>query len=461
MRALHSALIAILCLALLTPFATAQVVPAPTKPEQPTLDLPDSILGQRMRAILDAFSPTGTTRLNPDWFSPEFLESVPPIQLGLIPMQMRTETGGLNALSVSPNPDTKGLIAVIQAVNDNTHLRLYLDLDDNDLITGLLLRPAVDLDYANDTWDTITNDLSAIAQDTGLAVLRLEEYKAPRPLAEHNPDKPLAVGSAFKLYVLGALIETIRDGETSWQDPLPIQSNYKSLPSGVMQMLNEGVEKPIAEFALKMISISDNTATDHLIALVGRENIEAFQTKHSSNTGNTFPFLMTREMFAIKLGDDPKLAQQYADASDDERRAMINEGGEYHGKTANLVNAASWKSPRFIDTIEWFATPKDACRAIAAIRDLASEPGQEPAKTAMTTNPGVPVSDNWDTVWFKGGSEPGVINLTFLVEHNSGARYALSLTANDPSRLIPEDTAILLATRVIGLLDRLSTPKQD
>lgn len=78
------------------------------------------------------------------------------------------------------------------------------------------------------------------------------------------------VGSVFKLYVLGALAQGVRDGRASWDEPLAVRDEWEALPSGRLQDWRAGDELPLVEFADLMISISDNTATDHLIHRLGR-----------------------------------------------------------------------------------------------------------------------------------------------------------------------------------------------
>jgi len=59
------------------------------------------------------------------------------------------------------------------------------------------------------------------------------------------------------------------------------------------------------ELANRMISISDNTATDHLLLTVGREAVESIQAAmgHSA-PGLNAPFITTRELFVLKVTAD-------------------------------------------------------------------------------------------------------------------------------------------------------------
>ncbi|MHC4976650.1 MAG: serine hydrolase, partial [Planctomycetota bacterium] len=59
-------------------------------------------------------------------------------------------------------------------------------------------------------------------------------------------------------------------------------------------------------------------------------------------------------------------------------------------------------------------------------------------------------------ILFKGGSEPGVVNLTLLLERHDGEIFTLSLTIND-SETNPDLMAIVsLATRCAKMLEEFA-----
>ena len=73
-------------------------------------------------------------------------------------------------------------------------------------------------------------------------------------------DEAGAIGSAFKLYVLGALARAVADGDATWQERLAIRDAWKSLPSGAMRDEPAGSAFTLRHYAEQMISVSDNTA---------------------------------------------------------------------------------------------------------------------------------------------------------------------------------------------------------
>jgi len=71
----------------------------------------------------------------------------------------------------------------------------------------------------------------------------------------------------------------------------------------------------------------------------------------------------------------------------------------------------------------------------------------------LTTNPGIPFDTAaFPYVAYKGGSEPGVLHLSWLVHSASGARYFVSLGFNDPTAPIDEDAPLPIAAGIFDLL---------
>ncbi len=141
-----------------------------------------------------------------------------------------------------------------------------------------------------------------------------------------------------------------------------------------------------------MISESDNTATDHLIQLVGRENIEA-------TTPQNQPFFMTRELFQIKASGNKALLERYRKGNLAQKRTVLAELAKL-----SLPNVSEFEGvqPNALD-VEWFYTPAQLCDRIDRLFNL----------PLMSINPGIAQSKDWQKVLFKGGSEPGVMNRNY------------------------------------------------
>ena len=271
------------------------------------------------------------------------------------------------------------------------------------------------------------------------------------PVHELNAETALPIGSTFKLWILGALGEIVRDGEAAWDEPLAIDDSLKSLPTGDMQVFDHGSEFPLTEYANKMISISDNTATDHLLNRVGRERVEAYVSRFTNDKRNR-PLLSTAEMFALKLGGDRELLEAFAAAEEDERRAML--GGPVAEVDPINMLILAWRDPIEIETIEWFAGARDLAATMSDLRRLEQIEGLAPVGGALRLNPGIALDRSvWTSVGYKGGSEPGVLNLTWLVQRDDGKWFVVSLGWADPETPVALEQGVALATQAFGLLD--------
>lgn len=257
--------------------------------------------------------------------------------------------------------------------------------------------------------------------------------KSKSTLASLNSTTPLAVGSTFKLAVLKELQSQIASGKLAWKDVVELQPQWKSLPSGILQTWTDGSPLTIQSLATLMISLSDNTATDGLIDLVGREPLEAVSPRNR-------PFLTTRELFILKSSQNRDLLERYRKSNEVQRRALL---AELVKRPLPEVSEFEGTPPNAID-VEWFFTAEELCELMNAVASL----------PLMSINPGVANANDWKQVSFKGGSEPGVINLTTKVQANSGEEYCVVATWNNRNAPVDE---VEFSTIYSGVLSFFAT----
>ena len=197
--------------------------------------------------------------------------------------------------------------------------------------------------------------------------------------------------------------------------------------------------------ATLMISISDNTATDTLIRQVGRERVEEFlrRTGHSAPE-RTLPFLTTREMFLLKTLD---VGPTYAAIDQDERRAMLADLGGDDVTTEQVVAALA--EPVLVEDIEWFASMEDERRLLRTLIAL-SDPT---LFDILAVSPQLSEKQRagWSYAGFKGGSEPGVLNLTWLLRDEAGRWHMLAASWLDPQAPVDNTALGLIAVRILAL----------
>lgn len=266
----------------------------------------------------------------------------------------------------------------------------------------------------------------------------------PQVLYELNPDTSLAIGSTFKLYILAALSED----QKPWNEVLSIRQDRLSLPSGLLHRALPGSPMTVYGLAALMLSISDNTATDHLLHHAGRSRVEQMLSlTGNANPGRSLPLLATLEMF--KLKSDPTLMNKYITADEATRRTLLDTDVRAMSRDAVEQGLSNWTTPIAIDTLEWFASASDLCRLMDHFR-LKND---ATALGLMTMNRGLQFDDKvFSYVGFKGGSEPGVINLTFLLKTVDGKSYALSAGWNDPTKEVDQTLFIGLVQKIINTI---------
>jgi len=300
----------------------------------------------------------------------------------------------------------------------------------------------------------IVGKLKALHGRTSLAVFRLDGA-APRLMHGLEPDAPLAIGSTFKLYVLGALAQEAATGRVLWERVIRLEERFKPLSSGVLHSWPAGTPLTVQALASEMISISDNTATDHLLHLLGRPLLEAVQkTMGHATPERNVPFLATRELFQLKTKDHPERMSAYLARDAAGRRAYLDDSLSRVARPE--ITGFELRTPAAIDRIEWFASTADLCRAMDWLRARTEGEANRraaPARAILAINPGVELDRKaWTYVGYKGGGEPGVLNMTWLLGRRDGAWFAVSASWNDEAKTVDTAELATLMQSLVGLL---------
>lgn len=378
-----------------------------------------------------------------DLFTPEFLAQVPPAKLEGLLQQLYQQLGGVTAIDLQqqPAPDS-GVFTFHFEKGYTAPVTLTIEAGkSNHYVAGLFIGPP---QKSQDRMADVLAAMKALPGQVSFAAEELSAAAAPRMVAEAQPDQELAIGSAFKLYVLGTLDAQIAAGKRRWDQVIPL--SLRSLRSGQLQSWPLGAPVTLQTLASMMISISDNTAADQLLHTLGPPQVEAMQKPmgHAHPERNQ-PFLTTAEMFQLKYGDPARRAAYLAgDAA--ARRAIL-------ARLPESVDEAALTSfttaPRDVDTLEWFASARDLCAALAWFQPAA----HATARAVLAINPGLPsLTSHWDYVGYKGGSEPGVVSGNFLLRSSKGRWFTVSGIWNNPGAAVNENQWFGLLARAIALL---------
>ncbi len=217
-----------------------------------------------------------------------------------------------------------------------------------------------------DAITSITADFAALPGKAGFLVEKLNDGAPNQLIAAHNSGDQFAIASTFKLYILAELADQVKSGQRSWGDVAPL--SQRSFSSQATRNWPKDVPVTLATLALQMISLSDNSAADTLLHLLGRTAVE----KRLALIGHgapdkALPFLSTVEAFALKSPGNAALRNRYLAAGEAKQREIIESEQSKLG-FAQVDDQAFAAGPSFIDTIEWFASPNDMANLLDNIR---------------------------------------------------------------------------------------------
>ncbi len=342
--------------------------------------------------------------IDPDWFDPAFLAQIPLAQIEAIIASLNQQYGAFVSIGMERGGGTLRLagaeMPVRAALNaQGQFIGLFFGVPSlTDAGPSELIAQFVEL----------ADDVSAFVR------------RGDTVLGEREPDRPLAVGSAFKLAILKAYEDRVAAGDLARDRVVALRHTWRSIPSGMLQDWPAGAPVTLETLAGLMIAISDNTATDAMIGILGRDAVEAVSPRNR-------PFLTTREAALIKTDALPDLRRRYQDADMDGRRRLLAElAARDLGETKDFGATPTVG-------IEWFFTARELC---GLIDNLFAAP-------AVTINPGPIDAADWVRVAYKGGSELGVLNFTAAAEGADGERVCAAVTLNT-DRAIDERRATVL-----------------
>jgi beta-lactamase class A len=340
-----------------------------------------------------------TEPIVPDWFAASFLQRVPIDLIEGIPSKVAKGLGSFKSVR------REGEAYVTEFERGSVPTEAQLDGDGR--FVRLFFRPS---------------EMRAIPLQEAVAAFRglrgessVEVLTDGAERASLRPDEAMAVGSAFKLVVLAALREDIDAKKRSWADVVTLLASDKSLPTGTLQKWPVGSLLTLESLASLMISQSDNTAADVLLRVTGRAHEEALSPRNT-------PFLSTREAFVLKAADGSSLLDRFRSSDPVNRRKVLGEIAALDLPNANKLSP----SPTALD-IEWLLSTRELCAFMNRVQDLPS----------MSINAGVAHAHDWEHIAYKGGSEPGVINMTTALR-GGGHAHCVSATWNDKSGPLDE-----------------------
>lgn len=380
-------------------------------------------------------------------FTPEFIANVPYADFVAVVDQLSATGDDWFVSEVEERDDLSTVVVLAPSAGEPTY-RLHVTLETviPFRMMGLLLQPTEPPTLEDPPMDLESgaDRLSALGM---VRILAAEVSDSSCiPIFSRDADESAPIGSIIKLYVLAAVSEAVDAGTLDWSDDIVITESLKSVPTGVLQNEEAGEVFTIREMAEAMIAISDNTATDHLIEALGRDAVEdVLGTAGMEEPALNVPLLNTLELVALKIGPAAGLADQWVASDEEGRREILDQISDL---TPADLPLAEFDHPIRPDEIGWFASPSDLCRVMVRLVDSG-----RPVTDILALNPGVPDrGELFETVWFKGGSEPGLVAMSWLTELVDGRRFFLAGSVVDSQQELDQLEATLLLAAMRDLL---------
>lgn len=427
------------------PLALLALAPAHAAQAQAPATLvkaPASPLQARVDALVTLFAGGGDYQAD---FADRFRAAITPEQMAAIATQLRASLGKPLAIEKT-NASGDWLADVVVGFERGTaSVTIQIEPNAPNRVIGLRVTGT---QIRDDSFGRVAADLAALPGSAGLGVYALAESRFPRAVIEVNADAPAPIGSSFKLWVLAETVRQVGTGMRRWSDVVTL--GPRSLPSGQLQAWPVGAPVTLQTLATMMVSISDNTATDTLMATLGRSRVDAIVAGIGvADPARTLPVLTTREAAAIKA--DATLLAAWTRSNVAGRRALLL--ANRTKLTAMPLDVAMFDgAPIAPDGVEWFASPRDMARTLDWLRMH----GDQATQAMLAINPGIaPGSARaFGYAGYKGGSEPGVIAMNHLLNTRDGHWYAVTGNWHRGDAAVDDAAFAAIMARAVALVAR-------
>ena len=151
-------------------------------------------------------------------------------------------------------------------------------------------------------------------------------------------DRPFQMASVFKVPLLAELMSQIAAGARALADQITLTDEMKAPGSGVLKELSAGTRLTVRDLAMLMIIVSDNTATDILLDLVGTDAVNARLA--ACGLTRTVVTMGCRGLLRdlVGLADAPDTPETRRLAADRLRRRELDWNARvYHDERANMT----------------------------------------------------------------------------------------------------------------------------
>lgn len=309
-------------------------------------------------------------------------------------------------------------------------------------------------DHARDLNEAVAQ-FDTLSTSPALLVARIGSNNQCTTVVESNSTSLHATGSQFKLWVMGAVASAVASNTITTAQLVPMVASKLAL-AGTINSEPVGTQFPVSDLATLMIGISDNTATDLLHGLVGRDLIDQVITDYGVAQPLVLtPLLDISEQFSLYYSFPLATAQSYVNGTE------VFQANFLQTQIAPLlpVMGGAYANTSILTSGTWRATPMDICAAFAHLRRLPQgSDAMDLVNRAMGSETAQPdVRNYWDRVWYKGGSLSSaagyhVLTHAWMLENTGQDPYVVVAMSNSDAGGIDEYRVQSITGRILELV---------
>ena len=277
-----------------------------------------------------------------------------------------------------------------------------------------------------------------------------------RPILAMQEEAPRAIGSVYKIWLLGAALDRIaQEPEHGQMLSLRVRSAATTPGSGI-EAEAAGRRASVDDLLVLMMGRSDNTAAELVFDWLGRASVEAQLGKLKyGRKRDIVPFLSPQEQLHFYWTLTLAEVESYLSRDDASQRRMVETQVAELGPIRDLSKV----NDEILVSGTWQASAMDICRALFGLSTRRYGPRISALRDeALGASVGVlGLHHRWDRIWFKGGSlvstKSGthVYALAWYLESRGTPPRVVIVIANDDGGGIEEHRILSLAARLIEL----------
>ena len=296
------------------------------------------------------------------------------------------------------------------------------------------------LDDQNLTLSQAADKFQTISAANSILIARINSAGQCLTVEGREATTLRATASIFKIWVLGAIADMIASGSASPEQLVSLVAS-EVVAGSVLANIPLGTSFSVLDMATLMLGISDNTATDHLHELAGRTRLHQFiQNSGVADPDVLIPLLSLNEQFHLFYSVTLASAMSFINGTEQEQADYVENVLEPLGASFSYP----YWNKQLLSTGSWQASPMDICQTFATLRQVPEgTPAKQVINRALGAESAQPfVRNNWDRVWYKGGSLAEATNTyhvythAWMLENQGEDAWAVIAMTNDPGGAI-------------------------